>query len=541
MKKIRMDIIIGIVAIAMIALLLIQFYQVSQLYDRKSTEFKAKVSTLIERIAIRHEKAVELKKYMHVVHKDFSPEYKDILKKEFQNLLTAKESISIRDTSIIENGKAQKYLLIQGASYDSISGLKTNHEVLARDVKQINQLLNKEVKLTKSENQEVSAQLDQRVMRQIFKKSKLINEMLFVAFHDNSYVTPEKRIDLAFLDSIICHETSHDKLPRNFEFVVRKENNEAVKFQYPTHRYHLKLDTVNAAKTVLFPSNILDESLYLYLKFPSKRSFLFKEMGVPLTISLLLVILIAVVISYMFHTILTQNKLSELKNDFISNMTHEFKTPISTISLACQAMKDKDMMGEIVEKTTPFVQMIQDENKRLEVLVERILQSATIDKGDVPTKVELLNLTEIVSDLCKHARFRMQSVNGELIEDIDIHPVYIYADRMHTSNVVSNLIDNAIKYSKENPKVTVTLLKRVDSILLSIKDEGIGISKEHISKIFDKLYRIPTGNIHNVKGFGLGLSYVKAIVQLNGWKLDVKSKINEGSEFNIVIPNTEEK
>jgi two-component system phosphate regulon sensor histidine kinase PhoR len=185
--------------------------------------------------------------------------------------------------------------------------------------------------------------------------------------------------------------------------------------------------------------------------------------------------------------------------------------------------------------------MIQDENKRLEVLVERILQSATIDKGDVPTKVELLNLTEIVSDLCKHARFRMQSVNGELIEDIDIHPVYIYADRMHTSNVVSNLIDNAIKYSNENPKVTVTLLKRVDSILLSIKDEGIGISKEHISKIFDKLYRIPTGNIHNVKGFGLGLSYVKAIVQLNGWKLDVKSKINEGSEFSIVIPNTEEK
>jgi two-component system phosphate regulon sensor histidine kinase PhoR len=364
--------------------------------------------------------------------------------------------------------------------------------------------------------------------------------MLFVAFHDNSYVTPEKRIDLAFLDSIICHETSHDKLPRNFEFVIHKEDNEAVKFQYPTHRYQLKLDTVNAAKTVLFPSNILDESLYLYLKFPSKRSFLFKEMGVPLTISLLLVILIAVVISYMFHTILTQNKLSELKNDFISNMTHEFKTPISTISLACQAMKDKDMMGEIVEKTNPFVQMIQDENKRLEVLVERILQSATIDKGDVPTKVELLNLTEIVSDLCKHARFRMQSVNGELIEDIDIHPVYIYADRMHTSNVISNLIDNAIKYSKENPKVTVTLLKRVDSILLSIKDEGIGISKEHISKIFDKLYRIPTGNIHNVKGFGLGLSYVKAIVQLNAWKLDVKSKLNEGSEFSIVIPNTEE-
>lgn len=536
MKKIRMDIIIGIVALAMIALLLIQFYQVSQLYDRKSTEFKAKVATLVERIAIRHEKAVELKKYMHVVHKDFSPEYKDILKKEFQNLLTAKESISIKDTSIIENGISQKYLLIQGASFDSISGLKTNHEVLARDVKQINQLLNKEVKLTKSENKEVSAQLDQRVMRQIFKKSKLINEMLFVAFHDNSYVAPEKRIDLAFLDSIICYETSHDKLPRNFEFSIRKEDNEVVKFQYPTPRYRIQFDTINAAKTVLFPSNILDESLYLYLKFPSQRSFLYREMGIPLTISLLLVILIAFVISYMFHTILTQKKLSELKNDFISNMTHEFKTPISTISLACQAMKDKDMMGEIVDKTTPFVQMIQDENKRLEVLVERILQSATIDKGDVPTKIELLNLTEIVTELCKHARFRMQNVQGELIEEIDQqHPIYIHADRMHTSNVISNLIDNAIKYSKEKPRVTVTLANKSNVITLKIKDEGIGISKEHIDKIFDKLYRIPTGNVHNVKGFGLGLSYVKAIVSLNNWKLDVTSKLNVGSEFSITF------
>jgi two-component system phosphate regulon sensor histidine kinase PhoR len=237
----------------------------------------------------------------------------------------------------------------------------------------------------------------------------------------------------------------------------------------------------------------------------------------------------------MFHTILTQKKLSELKNDFISNMTHEFKTPISTISLACQAMKDKDMMGEIVEKTTPFVQMIQDENKRLEVLVERILQSATIDKGDVPTKIELLNLSEIVTELCKHARFRMQNVHGELIEQIDKDPIYIHADRMHTSNVISNLIDNAIKYSKDKPRVTVILEKKSDDITIKIKDEGIGISKEHIDKIFDKLYRIPTGNVHNVKGFGLGLSYVKAIVSLNNWKLNVTSKPDVGSEFSITF------
>jgi two-component system phosphate regulon sensor histidine kinase PhoR len=296
------------------------------------------------------------------------------------------------------------------------------------------------------------------------------------------------------------------------------------------------MDTSNAAQALIFPSNMLDESIRILLKFPSKKSYLFKEMEMPLTISLMLVILIAVAISYMFHTILTQKKLSELKNDFISNMTHEFKTPISTISLACQAMNDKDMMGEIVERTTPFVKMIQDENRRLEILVERILQSATIDKGDIPLKIEKINLTDIVNDLSNKAQFRIQGNGGELIMKIDETPIFIQGDKMHTTNVVSNLIDNAIKYSKESPKITVTLTKQSNEILLSIQDEGIGISKEHISKIFDKLYRVPTGNVHNVKGFGLGLSYVKAITNLNQWKLDVKSQINVGSTFIIRIP-----
>lgn len=538
MRKIRINWIIGIVAIAMISLLLIQFYQVSQQYNKKSEEFKEKVNTLMERIAIRHEKAIELRKYMHVVNKDFSPEYKDILKKEFQNLLTTEESITITDTVLLENGKFTKYLLIQGAAFDTLTGLKTKHQVLAKDVKHIHQLFNQDIvksKLAKSES--VSNQLDQRVMRQIFKKSKLINEMLFVAFRDNSYIEPEKRIDIHFLDSVIAFETRADKLPAEFRFSIKNESNESVHFCTSTSHYSCKIDTSNCFRTVLFPSNMIDETLYLYLKFPTEKSFIFHEMFIPFAISLLLVILMVFVISYMFRTIITQKKLSELKNDFISNMTHEFKTPISTISLACQVMGDKDMMGEESTKVAPYVQMIQQENKRLEVLVERILQSAAIDKKDIELKSESINLTDVVSELCRNARFRIKDLGGEIIENIDAKPIEIVGDRMHTVNVISNLIDNAIKYSKETPKVTVSLYRVENSIFLSIKDEGIGIPKAHISKIFDKLYRIPTGNVHNVKGFGLGLSYVKAIVTLNGWKLDVKSQENIGSEFTIQIPN----
>ena len=538
MKKIRIDILVAIATIAMISLLVIQFFQLSQLYDRKSNEFKSKVKTLTERIAIRHEKAAELHKYLQVVTKDISPEYKDILKKEFQNLLTAKECIMIHDTTILEQGKPQKYLIIKGEAYDSMTCLRTEHSVLARDVRQLKQLFDNtgnQLGVNQSQGR-VSQQLDQRVMQQIFKKSKIINEMLVQAFRDNSYVAPEKRINVEFLDSIICFETRADKLPNDFKFSILNEEGKAIKFSYPTPRYDALIDTASAAKAVLFPSNVLDESLVLCLKFPSKKTYLFKEMGGMLTVSVLLVVIIFLAFTYLFKTILTQNKLSELKNDFISNMTHEFKTPISTISLACQAMQDKDMMGEALDKSTPFVTMIQQENKRLEVLVERILQSATIEKSDVPFKQEDINLTELVSELAAHARFRLKAVHGELDEILPPMPVWITGDKMHTSNMISNLLDNAIKYSNGEPKITLDLRLTEKEIVLKIKDQGIGISKEHIGKIFDKLYRVPTGNVHNVKGFGLGLSYVKAIVDLNRWKISVDSQLGKGSEFSIRIP-----
>jgi two-component system phosphate regulon sensor histidine kinase PhoR len=273
----------------------------------------------------------------------------------------------------------------------------------------------------------------------------------------------------------------------------------------------------------------------LYVKFPSSSSFVVKEIVGVLTISLGLVILIIVAITFMFRTIITQKKLSDLRNDFINNMTHEFKTPISTISLACEAMSDEEMMGGDMSHSATFVKMIADENKRLSVLVERILQTAIIDRGELKMKIETLNFTELVKEVCEHAQFRIQTVNGQLVEDIQQEHIFVLGDRMHTTNVVSNLIDNAIKYSKEKPTVQVTLRKEGARVILSIKDNGIGIAKEHISKIFDKLYRIPTGNVHNVKGFGLGLSYVKSIVDLNGWNIEVRSKLNEGSEFTLII------
>jgi two-component system phosphate regulon sensor histidine kinase PhoR len=237
----------------------------------------------------------------------------------------------------------------------------------------------------------------------------------------------------------------------------------------------------------------------------------------------------------MFRTILTQKKLFEIKNDFISNMTHEFKTPISTISLACEAMADPAMMGGQTEPAAPFVKMINEENRRLGTLVESILQSAVIDRGELKVKEEKVPLVEIIRQVAQTASFRIAGTDGELILDLPKKEVYVIADRLHVTNMINNLVDNAIKYSKEKIHVTVRLEVKSDRIVLSVADKGIGISKEHIQKIFDKLYRVPTGNLHNVKGFGLGLSYVQALVDLFGWTIHVSSQFGEGSVFTVNI------
>lgn len=520
----------------MVALLVIQLFQTAQLYDRKSTQFKTRVQTLIERIAIHHEKADDIRKYLQVVNKDFSGQYKDILKEEFQNLLAAQESISIKDTSMLENGEMKNYLIIKGKSFDSISGLTAEHRVLARDVRHLRQLFNKDSRmLPKSDSLSVAIQLDQRVMQQIFKKARFVNDLMLQAFKDNVYDEPAKRVDIEFLDSVIAYEMKNQRLPSDYRFMVTDENGTPIKFKFSSKKYSLNLDTNKVAKTTLFPQNILDERLNLYLSFPTQSSFVFKEMGSMLVVNVCLVLLIVSAIFFMFKTIVTQKKLSELKNDFISNMTHEFKTPISTISLACEALNDKDMVKESSGESTPFIKMIAEENKRLEVLVERILQSAVIDRGELKLKSEKLNLNEIIQQVAMNAQFRVKNSEGEIRLHLTEEPIYIHGDRVHTTNIISNLIDNAIKYSKESPQIDISLKQEGARIYLTVKDQGIGISKEHVDKIFDKLYRVPTGNVHNVKGFGLGLSYVKAIVNIKKWDINVKSKLNEGSTFTLII------
>ncbi len=535
MKKIRVSYILVLVIAALLALLLIQAFQTAQLYDRKSTEFNNRFSTTLDRIAFQHEKAVDIRKYMQFANNDFSGQYKDILKEEFQHLLSAQESITIQDTTIFENGKMENYLIIKGHTYDSITGITAEQRVKARDVRQLRDLFKrKNTQNISKDSIQLAIELDQRVLHQIFKKARFVNEMMLETFRNNVYETPEQRVDIAFLDSVLKHEMI-EKRPTKYSYMIVDENLKPVDFPNAPKNYSTTVDTSKAHSTILFPSNQLDENLTLYIQFPDQKSFLIMEMWGPLFVNLLLVSLIIVSLMIMFKTILTQKKLSELKNDFISNMTHEFKTPISTISLACEALNDKDMIGNDASSTELYVKMINDENKRLGVLVERILQSASLEKKEIQLNKELVLLNELLENLVQNARFRIESTNGKIELNMPSEFIHIKCDKMHTTNAISNLIDNAIKYSQGSPDIRIDLISKGVEYELRISDKGIGIKKEHINKIFNKLYRIPTGNIHNVKGFGLGLSYVKAIVDIHGWKIYVNSRPEQGSVFTLIM------
>lgn len=536
MRKIRVNFIFALVVVALIAVLVIQAFQTLQLYDRKHAEFEMNLSTSMERIAIRHEKAEDIRRYMHIVNRDFSGQYKDVLKEEFKHLVSAQESISIQDTTLYENGEIQNYLIIKGKSFDSLTGLTTEQKVLARDVRQLRDLFDKQKKqIPHNDSIKLAIQLDQRVLQQIFKKAKFVNDMMVEAFRNNVYEDPSKRVDVVFLDSVIRTEIANDNLPKTYRFMIANEFGIPIQFDNAPSNYDTKLDTLLTGKSVLFPSNILDEDLYLHIYFPKKGIFLFQEMWGPFSISLTLMILIVVALMFMFRTILTQEKISEIKNDFISNMTHEFKTPISTISLACEALSDQDMMKQNTTDIAPFVKMINDENKRLSLLVERILQSAVMERGEVKLREEKVILNEIIHEVTNHAQFRIQNSGGTIKLNIPNELITIQTDKMHMTNIVTNLVDNAIKYSSEAPDIEISLRRENKKLLLSVKDHGIGIKKEHLNKVFDKLYRVPTGNVHNVKGFGLGLSYVKAIAELHDWNVVVRSKYGEGSEFTLVM------
>ncbi len=346
----------------------------------------------------------------------------------------------------------------------------------------------------------------------------------------------ERRIENMRVEQYIFEFLKERGILYPHEFAIINSKGETV---FQTKSYNEK-EASHLYHKRLFPNDFHAQANYLNLHFTEKPNPILESMGlvVPSAAFTLIVILLSIVTIII---IVRQKRLDQIKNDFINNMTHEFKTPISTISLASQMLKDGS-----VAKTPKTLQhisgVIQDESKRLSFQVEKVLQMAIFEKGKSGLKLKRLNVNDLIHHVTNNFRIKVENQQGKIIERLEAKNSIITVDEVHFTNVIYNLLDNAVKYRKGAPVLYVKTWNKNNGIVISVKDNGMGISKDNLKRIFEKFYRVPTGNVHNVKGFGLGLAYVKKIIDDHGGQISVESEIEVGTKFDIFLPlkNTKE-
>jgi two-component system phosphate regulon sensor histidine kinase PhoR len=365
------------------------------------------------------------------------------------------------------------------------------------------------------------------------KRADMVNEIFEEIVTADLYNKTET-IDTLALDSILKVQLNDKGIGADYAYGIFDPFMNAFYLDAQEKDYEGVLTSHHRVN--LTPGNVFSQPKFLSIFFPNQNKYLLRTMWLLLAISAMFLLVIIFSFSFTVSTIIRQKKVSEIKNDFINNMTHELKTPISTISLACQALSDPDIKTRkgIVEN---YINVIADENKRLAMVVENVLRTAVMDKGELKLKIVDMDVHDVVSQVLQNMKIQLEQRGGQFITDLKAINTLVEADEIHLTNVVFNLVDNALKYTDKIPVIKVGTRNEQQGIVVFIEDNGIGITKDNQKKIFEKLFRVPTGNIHNVKGFGLGLSYVKAIVDKhNGW-IKVKSEPNRGSRFEILIPH----
>jgi two-component system phosphate regulon sensor histidine kinase PhoR len=363
----------------------------------------------------------------------------------------------------------------------------------------------------------------------------------------NKLLNPEpitQRIELDLLHEAIANELANRFININFNYGVysHKEKSFVIIDGHYVVRDNSPQAFTSGTKTLynseysvdLYADDIQSPGL-LMIHFPGKTNLVWGSVWKTLIGSIIFTGLILFCFAYTIQVIFFQKKVGEMKTDFINNMTHEFKTPIATISLAADSITSPMISGN-VDKVRRFAEIIKQENKRMNNQVEKVLQMAVIDKNDFQLKKSNINLHEVISRAVENAALQIEKKDGIVTSELNAAKPVIQGDQTHVTNIIHNLLDNANKYSPTNPEISVHTRNINNGVEVTVKDKGIGITKEARKHIFDKFYRVHTGNLHDVKGFGLGLSYVKAMVDAHSGQIEVKSEPGKGSSFILFFP-----
>jgi len=343
-------------------------------------------------------------------------------------------------------------------------------------------------------------------------------------------VMVNSEIDASLLEFLIRNEFEKRAIRADFEYGVYDCSSERM-----VYGDYVPLQTAKEKRVTnkKFPQ-WANQGYYFGVQFPNRIAHITNQMGIW-SFSSVVLLLVIVFFSYTLFVILKQKRLSEIQKDFINNMTHEFKTPIATIAVSTEVLKDPGIVHQ-PERLLNYMTIIEKENTRLKQQVERVLQMARLDKEDIGLKKENLSIHHIIQDSLRHTSVALQEKKGNVGLELSADEPAIEGDKLHLTNVFNNLFDNAIKYCKTTPSLIVRTINENGGIAIEVEDNGIGIALENQKRVFQKFYRVPTGNLHDVKGFGLGLSYVRTVVEAHRGKISLRSELGRGSIFKIYLP-----
>ncbi len=503
MDRNKFLLIVVLTAISLISILLVQFSWISQINQLSDERFDKDINDVLFSI----NQKLEEREIINLTRDNLQATFKisrsnetggvELIESIFNKRTIGQDGFESKQNSL-------QFDLESGSANGMDSEDNINASILVEDFN--------EISVDSSIQKQINKVLDRSEMIQI-----ILNKLLT---GDRNIKT---KLNKQSIDKLINTTLKQKNIEIDYDFLLLDEEKNNIIISNTDNSEVIK----SKFSISLFQNDLIDSNLVLFLDFPTKDSYLRDNNMNGLIFSFLFIILIALSFYYVILKAFQLKKLSDIKNDFIDNMTHELKTPISTISLACEAIIDNQ------NNKDEYVNIIDEENKRLGNQVERVLNIARTEKENYKVDTHPVNIHDIINESVSIFKFKVEKKEGKIIKKLNANNPVIKGNKDHLLNVFNNLIENAYKYSEDKPTIIIESNSESSSLEISIKDNGIGIKNSNIDKIFDKFYREPQGNIHNVKGFGLGLSYVKNIVNKLGASIIVESKYGKGSIFKL--------
>ena len=524
MNKLFFRLLIVLMSLSLIGIILVQVYWFNSSFENNDEQFRFHVQQAIGTVSDKLQKQEEYSFYdKYNRYKDSTgkiPQKNDLLEFYYVQKNTRTNETIIYSNSII----AEDYSISSSVFNKKIDSVKLKNFSSKRTIEIYN---NKEIDNSSVQNNTIP---DSKIQKS--GSLDVLDKAQFeIFFKDFAAAMPiQERASKESVRKLLTSELEVFGIKTSFEYGIYS-NGLATKIKSERFKY----DKNNTYSIPVFTDNEGNNAYQLLVSFPHKKKFLFSELLGITVLSIIFTLVIVIAYSSALNQLIRQRQISEIKTDFINNMTHEFKTPIATINLALDAIKNPKIIDD-KEKVHRYLQMIRDENKRMHAQVENVLRISKLEKRELEISKESNNIHDTIEEAIEHVNLIIEDRQGTITTHFDANRTTVLLNDVHFTNVLVNILDNAIKYSPETPLIDIYTENIKDFVIIKIKDQGAGMSKVAQKRIFEKFYREHTGDLHNVKGHGLGLAYVKRIVQDHDGEVYVESEKGKGSTFIIKLP-----